>query len=73
MLDEFAFHFGRIQDQLHDLCKFISSNDMQIDPNINGGNNACENGFFFYDNDDFKYCFNEKFSISQDNILGTND
>ena len=46
---------------------------MQIDSNMNGGNDACESRHLFYDNDDSNCCFNKKMSISQDNILGTND
>ena len=70
-LDELTSHFETIQDQLHVLCEIISSNNMQVIPTVNGGNVACESSLHFDQNDDPKCCFNEKVSVSQDNILGT--
>mgnify|MGYP004709482369 CR=1 FL=1 len=71
-LDELASHFGTIQDQLYVLCEVISSNDMQNDPSMNGGNVVCKNGLHFDENDASSLCFNEKVSISHDCIYGSN-
>ena len=71
-IDELASHFGRIQDQLHALHEIISSNDMQVDPIVNGGNVVCENGLHFDQNDEPNWPFNKEMSISHDCIFGTN-
>ena len=45
---------------------------MQDDPSMNDGNVVCRNGLHFDENDASNIRFNEKLSISQDQILGTN-
>ena len=71
-LDELTSHFGRIQEQLHVLCEVISSNDMQVDPSMNSGNVASENGLYFDQNDESNLSFNEEIFVSHDCTLGAN-
>ena len=70
-LEELASHIDKIQDQLCDLCKVISSNHMPIDSIMNGENVVCENGLHVDENDESNVCFNEEMSISHDYIFGT--
>ena len=58
-IDELASHFGRFQDQLHDLCEVISYGDMQNDPSMNGRNVVCESGLYVDENDEPNLRFNE--------------
>ena len=69
-LDELASHFGRIQDRLHALCEVISSNNMQVDTTVNGGNVKCESGLYFDKNDEPNLCSNNEMPISYDNTFG---
>lgn len=71
-LDELAFHFEGIQDQLHNLCEVISYSEMPIDPTINGENVVCESGMYFDGNDESYLYFNDEISISHDDNVGMN-
>ena len=68
-LDELASHFETTHDQLHTLYKVISSNNMQIELNMNGKNVTYESGLHSEDNNELNRCLNEKISTSFDNAF----
>ena len=51
-IEELTLHFGKIQDQLHELCENISSNSMQFVSRNSGIGIACGSNLCFEDDYD---------------------
>ena len=64
-IEELTLHFGRIHDQLYELCEVVSSNSIQFVFRNNGTGIAC--GSDLYLKDDY-----DSTSTSCDNIFGAN-
>ena len=71
-IDVLASHLEGILGQMHNLCEAISCGYLQIDPNNNERNVACEDGLYFDENDESNLCFNDEVSILHDDVFGMN-
>ena len=64
-IEELTLHFGRIHDQLHELCEIVSSNFIQFISRNNGIGIACRSDLCLEHDYDIT-------SISYDNVFGAN-
>ena len=64
-IEELTLHFGRIHDQLHELCEVISSNFMLFSSRDNGMGITCRSELCLEDDYDI-------ISIHSDNVFGLN-